>query len=96
MDKDEDGDRQFSSYFEVGYEFALAGVDFKASVGGAPWDSFAWLVPMEGKKDFQISSVSLIAAKAIKITDNYSASIFVQAVASPATDGAHLVFGLSF
>lgn len=96
MDKDAEGDRQYSSYFEVGYGFAFKGVDFTASVGGAPWDSHAWLIPSGSKKDFQISAVSLKASKDIRITKNYSASVFIQAIASPATDDANFIVGLSF
>lgn len=96
MDKDEEGKQQYSSYFEVGYDFSFKGVDFTASVGGAPWDSPAWLVPANGKKDFQISQVSLKAVKEIRFTPKYSAAVFVQGIASPATDMAHLVVGLSF
>ena len=96
MDKDAAGDRQYSSYFEVGYGFALKGFDFTASVGGAPWDSPAWLTPAGDKSGFQISAISLKASKDIRITKNYSASVFLQAIASPATDDANFIVGLSF
>ena len=96
MDKEANGDRQYSSYFEVGYGFALKGVDFRASIGGAPWDSPAWLIPSGDKRGFQISAISLKASKDIRITKNYSASVFLRAIASPATDDANFIVGISF
>ncbi|MDD3108242.1 MAG: hypothetical protein PHV49_03420 [Alistipes sp.] len=95
MDK-VDGKRKYSTYIEVGYDFQIKGVDFTCAVGVAPWDSPAWLIPRYGDTGFQVSNISLKASKAIKITKNYALPIFVQAIASPATDDAHLVFGLSF
>lgn len=96
LDKNAEGDRKYSSYFEVAYDFSLRGVDFTASVGGSPWEAPAWLAPDNGKDGFRISMVSLKAAKEIPITDSFSLPVFVQAVASPAMNDAHLVFGLSF
>ena len=95
LDKVE-GKRKFSSYVELGYDFSIKDVDLTASVGVAPWDAPAWLTPRWGDKGFQVSCVALKASKAVRITDSYSLPIFVQAIASPATDDASLVFGISF
>ena len=91
-----DGDRKFSTYIELGYDFRIKGVDLTCAIGVAPWDAPAWLTPKWGDKGFQVSCISLKASKAIRIIDSYSLPIFVQAVASPATDDASLVFGISF
>ena len=96
MDKDENGDRQYSSYLEAGYDFSLGGVDMTASIGAAPWDSRLWLEPDGNKKGFQVSSISLKATKEINISPKYSVPVFVQVVASPATDDGHLVVGITF
>ena len=96
MDKDAEGKQQYSSYFEIGYDFSFQSVDFTASLGGAPWDSYAWLVPAGDKKDFQISQISLKATKEIRFSPKYAVAVFLQGIASPATDMAHLVVGLSF
>ena len=91
-----DGERKFSTYIELGYDFRIKGVDLTCAVGVAPWDAPAWLTPRWGDKGFQVSNISLKASKTIRITDSYSLPVFVQAVASPATDDASLVFGISF
>lgn len=91
-----DGERKYSSYVEIGYDFSIKTVDLTFSVGAAPWDAPAWLAPKWGGTGFQVSNVSLKASKEIKITKSYSLPIFVQAIASPAMDDAYLVFGISF
>ena len=91
-----DGERKFSTDIELGYDFRIKGVDLTCAVGVAPWDAPAWLTPRWGDKGFQVSNISLKASKTIRITDSYSLPVFVQAVASPATDDASLVFGISF
>ena len=96
LDKDAAGKRQYSSYVQIGYDFKIKNVEFTAAIGAAPWNSPAWLTPAGDKKGFQISNISLTAAKKIRITDHYSLPIFVQAVASPATNDANLIFGISF
>jgi hypothetical protein len=96
MDKDEDGKQQFSTYVEAAYDFSLGGLDFTASIGAAPWDSPAWLVPANGKSGFRISSISLTGSKKIEITPTFSVPLFVQCILSPATDASHLVVGFSF
>jgi hypothetical protein len=96
MDQDESGKQQYSTYIEAAYDFSLGGLDFTASIGAAPWDSYAWLVPVNGKKGFQISSISLLGSKTIEITPTFSIPLFVQCIFSPATDASHLVVGFSF
>jgi uncharacterized protein (TIGR02001 family) len=96
MDKDEDGEQLFSTYIEAAYDFSLGGLDFTASIGAAPWDSFAWLAPANGKSGFQISAISLTGSKKLEITSTFSVPLFVQCILSPATDAAHLVVGFSF
>ncbi len=96
LDKDAEGKRQYSSYIQIGYDFSIKGIECTAAVGAAPWNAPAWLPSHDGKKGFRISNISLTAARKIRITDRYSLPVFVQAVASPATDDANLIFGISF
>jgi hypothetical protein len=96
MDQDEDGEQLFSTYIEAAYDFSLGGLDFTASVGAAPWDSPAWLVPANGETGFRISSISLLGTKKLEITPTFSVPLFVQCIFSPATDASHLVVGFSF
>jgi hypothetical protein len=96
MDKDEADKQQFSTYIEAAYDFKLGGLDFTASIGAAPWNSYAWLVPANGKSGFQISSISLKGTKKLEITSTFEVPLFAQCILSPATDAAHLVVGFSF
>ncbi|MDR2286317.1 MAG: hypothetical protein LBE04_02405 [Prevotellaceae bacterium] len=96
MDQDEDGKQQYSTYIEASYDFSLGGLDFTASIGAAPWDSYAWLPSVNGKTGFQISSISLSGSRTIEITPTFSLPLFVQCIFSPATDASHLVVGFSF
>jgi hypothetical protein len=96
MDQDEDGKQQFSTYIEAAYDFSLGGLDFTASIGAAPWESYAWLAPANGKTGFRISSISLSGTKKLEITPTFSLPVFVQCIFSPATDASHLVVGFSF
>ena len=58
-----DGERKFSTYIELGYDFRIKGVDLTCAVGVAPWDAPAWLTPRWGDKGFQVSNISLKASK---------------------------------
>jgi hypothetical protein len=99
LDRDLTGKRQYSSYFEAAYAFSVGSVDMTASVGVAPWDSPAWLVPPGDapfKSGFQVSSLALGASKSVKISDEYSVGLFANLIASPARDNAYLVIGVTF
>jgi hypothetical protein len=95
-DQDEKGKQQFSTYIEAAYDFSLGGLDFTASIGAAPWTSYAWLSSDYGKTGFQVSSISLLGTKKLEITPTFSVPLFVQCIFSPATDASHLVIGFSF
>lgn len=91
--KANDPDKQnFSTYISAGYDISLpAGVTLTPLIGFTPHRSLY----SNGKKG-ALSEVSLTASKEIKITNNYSIPVFVQAIAAPAYDQTYLVFGVSF
>ncbi|MDD4115136.1 MAG: hypothetical protein PHG27_06005 [Massilibacteroides sp.] len=91
-DKDADGDQQYSTYVEAGYDFNVSGVDLTASVGVSPW---AGIYHKEGKDGFALSTISLKASKSIKITDSFSLPIFAQTIIAPNHDNVFLVFGVT-
>jgi hypothetical protein len=93
MDRDEEDKQQYSTYIEAAYDFSVGGLDFTASVGAVPWGALTWL---NDRKDFQISSISLLGSKTLEITPTFSVPLFVQCVFSPVTDASHLVIGFSF
>lgn len=86
---DENGDRMFSTYINLAYEFDANGVTLAPSIGINPWKS-------QFDDEFSVLDISLTASKEIKITDSFSLPLFVQAVASPAMDKTYLVVGVSF
>lgn len=92
-DKDENGDRNYSTYIELCYPFSVKTVDLKAIVGMAPWYSPAFL-PSD-KHSFSICNVALAAQKAIKCSDEFSIPLFSQLIFNPATEDVHIVFGVS-
>lgn len=92
-DKNLNGNRNFSTYIEAGYDFSLKDVDFTASLGVIPWTG---LYHKEGTTGFDVSSVSLKASKSIGITDKFSLPLFVQCIFSPNQDNVYLVVGASF
>lgn len=83
-----DGDRMFSTYINLGYEFELAGVSFAPAIGINPWES-------QFSDEFDIMDITLTASKELKITESFTLPIFSQLIISPACDKTYLVFGLS-
>ncbi len=88
-DKDIEGDRLYSSYFEVLYEFDVWGVTVIPSVGISPWKSMY-------SEEFNVASIGLKAAKDIRVTDSFSIPLFTEVIVSPSNDNVYMVFGLSF
>ncbi|MDR1373022.1 MAG: hypothetical protein LBJ17_07925 [Dysgonamonadaceae bacterium] len=83
----------YSTYINAGYDFTAGDVALTASIGVTPFGSSLW---GSGEKKFEFADVSLKGSKELKITDSFSMPVFVQAILTPATEAAHLVFGLSF
>ncbi|MCQ2204603.1 MAG: hypothetical protein MJZ15_09205 [Bacteroidales bacterium] len=86
---DEDGDRMFSTYVNLGYAFDVHGVALEPAIGFNLWES-------QYHDKFSVMDITLKASKEIKITEHYSLPVFAQVIVSPAKDKAHLVFGISF
>ena len=93
-DKQENGDRAWSSYVELAYPFSVGSVELTAAAGAAPWAAPAWLPG--GYDGFQISNVSLKASRAIPVSEKYEIPLFVQLAVNPQLNYMNLVIGLSF
>ncbi|MGI6218788.1 MAG: hypothetical protein ACOYJE_02845 [Bacteroidaceae bacterium] len=92
------GDRAYSSYFEISAPFKLGGLDWTAEIGAVPWEtSFYNFIEGErnGARGFEVSNVALGVSKEIKITNTFSLPLFGKAIWNPATEGAYFVVGLS-
>lgn len=92
-DYDDNNERNFSTYIELSYPFAVGSIDMKAKVGAAPWYSPAFL-PSENR-GFSVCNVAIAAQKAIRCSDTFSIPLFSELIFNPATEDIHLVFGLS-
>jgi hypothetical protein len=70
------GDRNFSSYTEVGYTHSIAsvGLDFRVFAGAVVNESPTYYLT----DGFTFTNVGLNVAKSIKITDSYSIPVFVR------------------
>jgi len=83
------GDRMYSSYFTVGYDFKVKDIECTAEIGINPFKSQYF-------DKFDVMSISLTASKKIAITSEYSLPIFAQLILAPAKNDAFLVFGITF
>lgn len=86
-----DGDRNFSSYFEVSAPFRLAGCDWLAAVGAVPYATTFY----SRANGFAVTNVSLRATKDIRITKTFSLPLFAGITANPSTEKAYLAFGFT-
>ncbi|OAV66309.1 hypothetical protein Barb6_02627 [Bacteroidales bacterium Barb6] len=93
QDKKENGDNQFSTYVEASYGFDVQGVTLTPTVGISPWTGIYHGADNTG---FGFSQLSLTASKSLKITDSFSLPVFAQAIYSPTTEKAFMVFGINF
>ncbi len=84
------GDRAFSSYFEVNVPFRIAKVDWTATAGGVPYSTSFY-----DTDKFAITNLALKAEKEIRISDSFRIPVFGQFVANPHSQKAYLIFGIS-
>lgn len=85
----ENGDRAYSTYVGISAPFKLATLDWTAEVGFTPWEGAY-------SDKFNVTNLSLKAAKDIKITSSFALPVFAQLTFNPYTQGTYFVFGLSF
>lgn len=85
----DDGKRMYSSYFNIAYDFDVHGISLAPAIGFNMWESQYY-------DNFGVLDVTLTATKEIKLFNNYTLPIYLQAIASPTLDKAYLVFGITF
>ena len=85
-----DGDRAYSSYFEVSAPFELAKLDWTATAGAVPYATDFY-----GTNGFAVVNLSLKATKDIKITDSFSIPVFGEVIANPCSQKAYFAFGFT-
>lgn len=90
LDKDEDGDQNYSSYLEFNYPFRVKTVDLNVTCGVVPYRALQY-----NTNGFAVTNVALKGGTAIRLSDSFSLPVFAQAVWNPRMEDAHLVFGLT-
>lgn len=87
-----DGDRAYSSYFEISAPFKLGGLDWKAAVGAVPWET-EFYSKVSG---FAVTNITLGASKEIQITDKFSLPLSGSVTFNPCQEKAYLTAAISF
>jgi len=87
---DADGDRAYSSYFELSVPFCVQGLECTAALGAVPFETSFY-----GTSGFAVTNVSMTASGSVNVTDSFSLPLFAGVVANPRTEMAYLVFGLT-
>ena len=85
-----DGDRAYSSYFELTAPFKLGGCEWEAALGAVPFGTSFY-----GTNDFAVTNVSVKATKGIAITDKFTLPVFAGIAANPCSQKAYLTFGFT-
>lgn len=81
--------RSYSTYVGISAPFKLGSLDWTAEVGFTPWEGAY-------SDKFNVTNLTLKAAKEIKITDSFSLPIYAQLTFNPYTQGTYFVAGVSF
>ncbi|MDR2496702.1 MAG: hypothetical protein LBD21_06205 [Tannerellaceae bacterium] len=89
---DDDYEQQFSTFVTAAYDFSVKGVQCSAGIGVSPWTG---MYHAGGSKGLVLSTLSLKAAKEIKLSDSFALPVFTEVVLAPHLDNAFLVFGIS-
>lgn len=88
-DKNEEGKLQGSTYINLSYQIPLpADITLTPAIGFTPWKGYY-------HNKASVTDISLKANKDIKVTDNFSIPVFVQAIVTPVYDRTYLVAGFS-
>lgn len=88
-DKNAEGKLQGSTYINASYPISLpANITLTPAIGFTPWKGY-----YHNKAAF--TDISLKANKDLKVTDQFSIPVFVQAIVTPVYDRTYFVAGLS-
>lgn len=88
-----DGDRAYSSYFEIGAPFKLGGLDWEATVGAVPYSTDYYEDATNG---FVINNVTLKASKEVALSSKLTVPVFGAISANPSTQKLYFTAGISF
>ena len=86
-------DRFYSTYINAAYTISLpADITLVPSIGFTPWEGY-YTYGLD--KDAAVTDISLKASKEVKVSDDFSIPVFVQAISAPVVDQTYIVAGFS-
>ena len=87
----EDGDRAYSSYFEIGVPFSFVSCNWEAAVGAVPFATSFY-----GTTGFAVTEVALKATKEFSIGDKVTVPVYMGVSANPCSQNCHFYAGFAF
>lgn len=91
-DYNDEGRRNFTSYFEISYPFTILDrIDMKAGIGGTPWGTNLFKTP-----GFCITNVYLNASRFWNIKDDFRIGLHSRLICNPLMEQFNFVGGLTF
>lgn len=91
----ENGNRAYTSYFEISTPFKLGGLDWQGTLGAVSYSVASGYYADSNSNGFAVTNISLGASKAIKITDNFSLPVFTNLIANPSTQKLYFTAGFT-
>ena len=85
------GERAYSSYFEMTAPFRLGGLEWTVTLGAVPWRTTSY-----DANGFCITNVSLRATKDFVIKEKYHLPVFAGLTVNPRAEKLYIIFGTSF
>jgi len=85
----ESGRKYYSTYISASFPFTVGEVDVEAGIGVSPWNGMY-------SKEFNVATVSTKVSKTLKLTGEYSMSVFTELIVAPVQNNIFLVFGITF
>ncbi|MCQ2217322.1 MAG: hypothetical protein MJZ33_02410 [Paludibacteraceae bacterium] len=88
----EDGERAYSSYFNISCPFDWVGLSWTADAGIVPWKTSFYA---DADKDFSFTNVGIGATKTINCSNGYSFGVSSNIIWNPSTNYGFFVVGVS-
>jgi hypothetical protein len=86
-----DGERAYSSYFELAAPFKLGGIDWTATLGAVPYATTSYA----DAGGFAVTNVGVKATKELVVTPSFKLPVFAGLSANPSTEKLYFVAGFT-
>jgi hypothetical protein len=87
-DQDAEGNNYYSTYLELSYPFAIKDLNFRAYIGGTPFEGIYAENP-------NVINLGLRGTKEIRITENFSLPVSCSIISNPSAEDVFVVASLS-